>query len=128
MKVYKVPIGFTYTLPWHLDSLEFYVLDEGKWQKATVEKEVIESWGGYGKECGGTTYRIKIIKPSKILPVAVGYYSYQVCTPRVPDIKNYAVVELRFEDISDVRVVIDCLYCEREIIFKVRDLSEFIEK
>jgi hypothetical protein len=123
---YKVPIGFTWRVEKHIDSLDIYVKrpEEKEWEGVIVEKELVNSWGGYGRECGGARYLIKIKPKSHWLPVAVGEHSYQACIPSAPAIKNYAVTEIRFDSICDIKIFYDNV----EVIFYVRDLSEFIVK
>jgi hypothetical protein len=129
---YRVPIGYSHTFRWHIDSLAFFVKatdeKESEWKEAVVEKELITSWGGYGRECGGARYRI-LIKPPRdskklapYLPVAVGEYQYQACTPAASTIQTYAVTEIRFVSVCDVKIV----YSDVEFTFLVRDTSEFI--
>ena len=122
---YKVPIGFTYTVRRHIDNIEIKVKKpeekEEEWREAIVEKELLESWGGYYKDCGGARYRL-VIK-AKDDPVAVGEYSYQACVPTVP-FKNYAITELKFITPCDVRLT----YGNVEITFFVRYLNEFLNE
>jgi hypothetical protein len=124
---FKVPIGFTYTIQRHVNSLDIYVKqpDTETWEEVIVEKELLESWGGYGRVCGGARYLIKIKPKSHWLPVAIGEYSYQACIPSMPSIKNYAVTELRFNSVCDIKIIHND---GTEIIFYVRDISEFIIK
>ena len=120
---YKVPVGFVWTVQKHIDSLEIQVKkpEENVWREAIVEKELLESWGGYGRDCGGGRYAIKIKHPDIILPVAEGVWTYQACIPTVPSVKNYAITELKFEMPCDIKIVYD----DVEVTFLVRDISEF---
>jgi len=120
---YKVPVGFTYAIQKHIDNIEIKVKkpEEKEWKEVIVEKELLESWGGYYKECGGARYRFVIKAKDGILPVAVGEYSYQACIPSAPSIRNYAITELKFETVCDVKIA----YGNVEITFFVRYLNEF---
>jgi hypothetical protein len=122
---FKVPIGFTWRVEKHINSLAIYVKkpEAKEWEEAVIEKELVNSWGGYGSECGGATYRIAIKTKNEILPVAIGEWSYQACIPNVK-IKNYAITVLKFSSICDIKIV----YSNVEITFLVRDISEFIVK
>jgi hypothetical protein len=120
---YKVPVDFTFVVQRHIDSISIYVKrpEEKEWKEAIVEKELLESWGGYGSDCGGARYTVRVKHPDVILPIVIGEYSYQACTPRMPDIKNYARVELKFITQCDVRIATDkAIYT-----FFVRYLNEF---
>jgi hypothetical protein len=120
---YKVPVGFTYTIQKHIDSIEIKVKKpkENVWEEATIEKELLESWGGMWRDCGGARYLIRVKPKDGILPVAVGEYSYQACVPSAPSIKNYAITELKFETPCDIRII----YNDVEITFFVRYINEF---
>jgi hypothetical protein len=120
---YKVPVDFTFVVQRHIDSLEIQVKkpEERVWRKATIEKELLESWGGMWHDCGGSRYAIRVKHPDIVLPIAIGEWSYQACTPRMPNIKNYAYTELRFTTECDVRIVTD----EVTYVFFVRYLNEF---
>jgi hypothetical protein len=74
------------------------------------------------RECGGARYRIAIKPKGGFLPIALGEWSYQACTPTASPIQNYAITEIRFESVCDVKIV----YSNVEITFLVRDTSEFI--
>jgi hypothetical protein len=121
---FKVPVGFTWRVERHIDSLDIYVKkpEEKEWKEVVVEKELLESWGGYGRDCGGARYRIAIKPKDEFLPIALGEWSYQACTPTASPIQNYAITEIRFESVCDVKIV----YSNVEITFLVRDTSEFI--
>jgi hypothetical protein len=121
---YKVPVGFEFWLEKSIDSLEIYVKkpNEEAWKEAIVEKKVIESWGGMWKECGGSRYVVRVRHPDMALPVAEGEYSYQACTPNVPQVKNYAMTELRFVTECDIKIEVDGV----TYVFFVRYLNEFM--
>jgi hypothetical protein len=121
---FKVPVGFTWRVERHIDSLEIRVKkpEEKEWKEVVVEKEVLESWGGMWRECGGTRYRIAIRPKDGFLPVALGEHSYQACIPSAPSIKSYAVTEIKFISICDIKIV----YSDVEFVFLVRDTSEFV--
>jgi hypothetical protein len=120
---YKVPVGFTYTIQRHIDSIEIKVKkpEENVWREAIVERELLESWGGYGRDCGGASYKVRIKHPDIVLSVAEGLWSYQACIPSVPNVKNYAITELKFEMPCDIRIIYD----DVEVTFLVRYLNEF---
>jgi hypothetical protein len=120
---YKVPVGFTWWVEKHIDSLDIYVKkpDTEKWEEAIVEKELVNSWGGYGRECGGARYAIRVKHPDIVLSVATGEHSYQACIPSVPSIRNYAITVLRFEMPCDIKISYDNV----EMTFLVRYINEF---
>jgi hypothetical protein len=120
---YKVPIGFVFTIQKHVDNLEIRVKkpEENEWKEAIVEKELVQSWGGYGSECGGSRYLVRVKPRDEILSVATGEHSYQACTPSAPAIKNYAVTEIRFEMPCDIKISYDNV----EMTFLVRYINEF---
>jgi hypothetical protein len=120
---YKVPVGFTFTIQKHIDNIEIQVKkpEESEWKEAIIEKELLESWGGMWRECGGARYLVRVKPRDGILPVASGEYSYQACIPSAPSIRNYAITELKFEMLCDVKIVYD----DVEVTFLVRYINEF---
>jgi hypothetical protein len=121
---FKVPIGFTWRVEKHINSLTIYVKkpEAKEWEEVVIEKELVNSWGGYGRECGGARYLVRVKPKDGLLPVAIGEYSYQACIPSAPSIKNYAVTEIRFVSICDIKIA----FSNAEFVFLVRDTSEFI--
>jgi hypothetical protein len=120
---YKVPTDFEFTIQKHLDSVEIFAKEpeEKEWKKAEIVKELLESWGGMWRDCGGARYRIAIKVKDRVLPVAIGEYSYQACIPGAPQVKNYAMTVLKFVTACDVMLKID----DMTYIFYVRYLNEF---
>jgi hypothetical protein len=122
VKVYKVPKNFVFSIPKHIDNITIKIRENpnDEWRDAEVVKEVVESWGGYGKSCGGSRYLIRI-KPKGGYTVAIGEYSYQACIPTEPSVKNYVYTDIKFLWKCDIMIEYD----NKRIIFHVTDLREF---
>jgi hypothetical protein len=55
------------------------------------DMEIKDSWGGYGSECGGASYRFRILKNGIV--IAEGTAEYNACVP--PRGGGYAYTEIR---------------------------------